>query len=109
MSTIFTAIIKGFLSKFKSEIQSLSQPAVSGTIEVYNRCEAELLPTPSKSHYTFNLRDVSKVFQGILMVKPMYVPNAESFARLWYHETARVFCDRLIDTEGKQWFMKMMQ
>lgn len=38
------------------------------TIELYNRISLELLPTPSKFHYTFNLRDISKVFQGLLMV-----------------------------------------
>ena len=41
---------------------------VAATIEVYNSISAELLPTPSKFHYTFNLRDISKVFQGLLMV-----------------------------------------
>ena len=37
------------------------------TISVFHTISAELLPTPAKSHYTFNLRDLSKVFQGILM------------------------------------------
>ncbi len=34
---------------------------MEATTSVYNAIRAELLPTPSKSHYTYNLRDVSKV------------------------------------------------
>ena len=40
---------------------------VDSCIEVYKVTSAQLLPTPAKSHYTFNLRDLSKVFQGMLM------------------------------------------
>ncbi len=36
---------------------------VASTVEIYNSIRTELLPTPSKSHYTFNLRDLSKVVQ----------------------------------------------
>jgi dynein heavy chain len=36
---------------------------VAATIEIYNTIRVELLPTPAKSHYTYNMRDLSKVFQ----------------------------------------------
>ncbi len=40
----------------------LKGPAVvKATIEVYNTIRKELLPTPAKSHYTYNMRDLSKV------------------------------------------------
>ncbi len=32
---------------------------------MYHTIRAELLPTPAKSHYTYNMRDLSKVFQGL--------------------------------------------
>lgn len=36
---------------------------VGATLDVYESVQKQLLPTPTKSHYMFNLRDVSKVFQ----------------------------------------------
>jgi predicted RNA-binding protein len=41
---------------------------------VYKTISAQLLPTPAKSHYTFNLRDLSKIFQGMTMVEAKVLP-----------------------------------
>ena len=51
-------------------IQNLSEKIVNSTILVYNTIKQskELLPTPAKSHYIYNLRDISKVFQGMAKV-----------------------------------------
>lgn len=72
------------------------------------RISEELLPTPAKSHYTFNLRDLSKVFQGMLMIQPGNCPTKDVMVRLWVHEACRVFHDRLINTEDKEYFKKMV-
>eukprot|EP01039_Chlorochromonas_danica_P005727 gene5727-6311_t len=108
LTLIFSSILNGFLSKFELEIQKMSQGVVAATIEVYSKISQELLPTPSKFHYTFNLRDISKVFQGILMIKPRKCSSAEVFTRLWVHECQRIFYDRLINKEDQAWFQKMM-
>lgn len=51
-------------------MKDLNEPLVDSTISVYTTITSQLLPTPAKSHYTFNLRDLSKVFQGMLMAEP---------------------------------------
>lgn len=40
---------------------------IEQVLVVYNKVRDELLPTPTKSHYLFNLRDIAKVFQGICL------------------------------------------
>lgn len=44
------------------EIRNLASMLVDKVLWIYDTVRAELLPTPMKSHYTFNLRDISKVF-----------------------------------------------
>ena len=65
MDIIFTSILKGFLSRSKG-LEKFAPSIVKSSLEMYSKIRTELLPTPTKSHYTFNLRDLSKVFQGIL-------------------------------------------
>lgn len=54
-------------------VKDLNEPLVDATIYVYLTITSQLLPTPAKSHYTFNLRDLSKVFQGMLMAEPSQI------------------------------------
>lgn len=49
------------------KLQSIQQQILHMTLAIYKIILSDLLPTPAKTHYTFNLRDLSKVFQGILM------------------------------------------
>ena len=58
--------MSAWLTNFPEADSTVSQ-LVKATTAVYSTIIAELLPTPAKSHYTFNLRDLSKVFQGMLM------------------------------------------
>lgn len=38
--------------------------SIDCSVEIYGRMSTDLLPTPTKSHYIFNLRDLSKCIQG---------------------------------------------
>lgn len=67
--TIFGTIVESWLSR-TAELKNLTKLFVTATMKVYSTILVELLPTPAKTHYTFNLRDLSKVFQGVLMLDP---------------------------------------
>ena len=109
MTLIFNSILKGFLKEnaFRSEIIELaeSQSIVTATLQIYQQISKELLPTPIRSHYTFNLRDVSKIFQGLLLAKPTQFSKPDDFIKLWLHECCRVFHDRLINDSDRRWLL----
>ena len=59
------------------------------------------MPTPTKSHYLFNLRDFARVIFGICMSDKEKLQTTEQAVRLWMHEILRVFSDRLINEEDR--------
>ncbi|KAJ3137918.1 Dynein heavy chain 6, axonemal [Physocladia obscura] len=101
LSTIFKSIVDGFLKPFPAEIKQCCEAIVLSSIEIYRSMCNELLPTPAKSHYTFNLRDLSKVVQGILQVQPANIQTKLDIVRTFCHEASRVFHDRLIDDNDR--------
>lgn len=63
------------------EQQDFYEPMLRATLNIYTTILKELLPTPAKTHYTFNLRDLSKVFQGVLMFDPEAILVSVRFVR----------------------------
>ncbi|KPI84818.1 putative dynein heavy chain [Leptomonas seymouri] len=108
MKSIFSAILSGFFQTrgFSAEVSAMTDAVVDSTLEAYRRIAVECLPTPDKTHCTFNLRDVSKVFQGILQVKPAHCATPEALMQLWSHEASRVFHDRLVDDADRKWWWR---
>jgi len=110
LARVFSTIVDWFLAKgsFQGPVKSQSGPIVAATIDVYNTIALNLLPTPAKSHYLFNLRDLSKVFQGVAQGNADKIKDKESFVRIWAHECLRVFADRLTDEPDRTWFQSML-
>jgi len=48
---------------FTADIKNILNELCQMTLRVYNQVlYGPLKPTPNKSHYTFNLRDISRIF-----------------------------------------------
>lgn len=101
-----------FLSKsvppFPQAVQGMKDGIVSSTISIYKDTMKKFKPTPAKSHYTYNLRDVSKIFQGIAKSSAKAINNEDDMTKLWAHECCRVFQDRLINSEDREIFQDMI-
>lgn len=65
IAMIFNKILGRFFGSFDDEVKQQLSKLVDATQTVYSGVQKQLKPTPNKSHYTFNLRDISKIFQGV--------------------------------------------
>ena len=110
IANIFTVLMKWNTKRvnFGKEISGYIDKIIEATLSIYKKSKSILLPTPKKSHYTFNLRDFSKIIQGICLVKPYESFDVQALKRLWIHESSRVIMDRLLELEDKELFMKIL-
>ncbi len=86
---IFGSMINQKLQDFEDEIRALGDVITTATIELYEAIVQRFLPTPTRIHYLFNLRDISKIFQGLLRCDKRMHTTKATLLRLWIHECYR--------------------
>ncbi|KAI3358460.1 hypothetical protein L3Q82_014895 [Scortum barcoo] len=110
LTKIFSSITDWHFSKgFDASFYRLGKIMVQATMAVYKDIMDSFLPTPSKSHYIFNLRDFARVIRGVLLAPHTHMQDGDKLIRLWIHEVYRVFYDRLIDNEDKETFFGIIK
>ena len=104
--------------KYGPEVISMRPMLIDATITLWEQIKRRLLPTPAKFHYIFNIRELSRVFQGICTVAQAHeylvIKNTTQLKEkirqelfligLWRHECERVFEDKLINYADKKVF-----
>jgi len=111
---IFRPIIKHLFKEkqFTDETNKVINTLTTATIGLWNKVKNTMLPTPQKFHYVFNMRELSRIFKGILGVKKETINSASTvgvanmkpevfLVGLWRHECERVFADKMITSKDK--------
>eukprot|EP00818_Percolomonas_sp_WS_P004801 CAMPEP_0117449454 /NCGR_PEP_ID=MMETSP0759-20121206/7954_1 /TAXON_ID=63605 /ORGANISM="Percolomonas cosmopolitus, Strain WS" /LENGTH=4456 /DNA_ID=CAMNT_0005241931 /DNA_START=311 /DNA_END=13681 /DNA_ORIENTATION=- len=102
LHSIYSSILMTHLSNFNEIVRGVGEKLTNMTLDLYNYIVQKLPPTPSKFHYVFNLRDLSRVYSGLCLSNTENFIESAQFLRLWRNETTRVFHDRLISPDDKK-------
>jgi dynein heavy chain len=90
----------------KPAVIELSHALVPATVDVWEKVKKALKATPLRFHYIFNMRDLSRVFQGIMECPVDIVSDQKILTSLWRHECTRVFADKLCRDQDKSFIEK---
>ncbi|KAI9206840.1 dynein heavy chain and region D6 of dynein motor-domain-containing protein [Polychytrium aggregatum] len=108
---IFGTMLEGHFSesrKFPEDVTEFVKRFPSLTRRLWQMTKVKMLPTPAKFHYIFNLRDLSRIVEGMLIATAEVIVNSKALLNLWEHECSRVIPDRFITGEDIDWFAKTM-
>ena len=107
---------------FGSATLAVAGLLTAATTRLWNDLQRRFLPTPKKFHYSFTMREISRVFQGVLFT-PIATVKAGGGPRradgtqrgvpnfllsLWIHECRRAFEDKLVNDADKGAFGELL-
>jgi dynein heavy chain len=104
---IYDSILDRHCEEFSDEVKQIIPKITMATYTLYENIKEKMPRTPVKFHYIFNLRDFSKVYEGLLQMTIDKFNDKAKVIRLWRNEVTRVFGDRLISIDDKNQIEKI--
>ncbi|XP_058454765.1 dynein axonemal heavy chain 5 [Malaya genurostris] len=111
IDTIFRTLGEGHYNVkrgFTLEVRKLVKRLVPLTRTLWQHTRERLLPTPAKFHYIFSLRDLSRIWQGMIGTLSTVIISEAVLILLWKNECTRVFADRFVSLSDTEWFLEEM-
>lgn len=94
---------------FAADVRKLVKKLIPMTRLLWQSTRVSLLPTPAKFHYVFSLRDLSRIWQGMIGTLSTVIINEQILISLWKNECTRVFADRFTTIQDYSWFEKELK
>uniref|UniRef100_F6QQT7 AAA+ ATPase domain-containing protein n=1 Tax=Xenopus tropicalis TaxID=8364 RepID=F6QQT7_XENTR len=110
LNTIYSKIISTHFQhgSFSYSVIKAVPTLVQAAICLHQKMTQNFLPTAIRFHYIFNLRDLTHVFQGILLASPECIRFSSDLVQLWLHESSRVYSDKLMEEKDIEQFKKVL-
>jgi dynein heavy chain 1 len=89
--------------KVVPNLRGYADPLTHAMVELYLASQKRFTPD-IQAHYIYSPRELTRWVRGIYeAIKPLETLTVEGLVRIWAHEALRLFQDRLVDEEERQW------
>ncbi|KAJ4456876.1 putative Dynein heavy chain 17; axonemal [Paratrimastix pyriformis] len=93
----------------EQESQRVVPKLSAAMLDLHKRVTTLFLPTAIKFHYQFNMREIANVMAGLQQAVPERFKSVLQVIRLWRHESARVYADRLVSQDEQAQYDKLVE
>lgn len=84
-------------------LRGYAEPLTAAMVEFYLMSQKRFTPD-KQAHYIYSPRELTRWVRGIFeAIKPLETLSVEGLVRIWAHEALRLFQDRLVTDEERQW------
>jgi len=99
MIRIYKTFVSNHFKNFNKNVLDEAEGLCKSALILHQEVANKFKKTSANFHYEFNIRHLTGIFLGILQAKPEYYKDADKIAKLWVHESERIYGDRLV-SEG---------
>ena len=91
------------LLKVVPNLRAYAEPLTDAMVDLYLASQKRFT-TDVQAHYVYSPRELTRWVRGIYeAIRPLEILSVEGLVRVWAHEALRLFQDRLVTEDEKQW------